>query len=474
MARHQYRLAGTFDWQANSGNALVALVNKGGSGKKVTIRSVELQNLTALPGQDTFLSLGRPTTGVQGEEISLTPSDTTSVWPSTVRVLSQGYIDGAPTVPIRRIQVAKQASGAGGLGWLSRHTGVERRHLFGKGRNTTGGTDVERLVVREGESIALYQSQTLGRTQPVHVMVTLRLDGTPTTTWHGAWFSPVEGPTSHVFAVQNDAGSGRVVTVESVAVYEAGTFDSPYFQVVPIGALVLDNPLTSQAIIADPVDSTSPAASTTLDCYRNVAMYPQGLPENAFSEASTGTPKGFNYLKSKDFNGPAYMAVFPEAAAHAVTLQDGMGLSMNNHRYADIGFRRKGVVLRENEGIALVSAAETAIVTTAVGVSGTSTWHINIIFDIEPSFEPTLTISGLKNPSEVRIFDEGTTTELAGEENITDGTFTWVFDPAVYPAVDIAVLSLGYQNIRFTNFPLTLADTNIPVQQIVDRQYENA
>jgi len=80
----------------------------------------------------------------------------------------------------------------------------------------------------------------------------------------------------------------------------------------------------------------------------------------------------------------------------------------------------------------------------------------------------------LKNPSEVRIFDEGTTTELAGEENITDGTFTWVFDPAVYPAVDIAVLSLGYQNIRFTNFPLTLADTNIPVQQIVDRQYENA
>lgn len=471
MARHQYRLAGVFDWQANSGIALAALVNKGGSGKKVTIRSVELQNLTALPGQDTILALGRPTTGVQGTEVALTPSDSAATWPSTVRVFKDGYVDGDPAVPIRRIYAAKQAV-ASTLAWTSRSNTTARRGIFGK-QNGMGTSTVERLVVREGESLALYKNTALGRSQPLYVAVTLTVAGTPTRTWSGCWFSQVAGVNSHIFAVQNDAGSGEVITVESVAFYEAGTLDSPYFQAVPIGALVLDNPLDSQAVTADPADSASPAASTFVSCYQNVAMYPQGLPENAFSEASTGSPKGFNYLKSKDFNGPAWRALFPEQAAFAVTLNDTLGFGMNSHRHADIGFRRAGVVLRENEGFALVSAAETAIIATAVGLSGWSTWHLNVIFDIEPSFEPTLTISGLKNPSEVRIYDAGTTTLLAGEETITSGTFSWVFDPAVYPDIDIAVLSLGYQNIRFTNFPLTLADTTIPVQQQLDRQYEN-
>jgi hypothetical protein len=472
VARHQYRLAGAFDWQSNSGAALVALVNKAGSGKKITIRSLELQNLTAILGQDTILALGRPTVGVTGIEVDLTPSDSDAVWPSTVRVFGQGYVDGAPTVPIRRVYAAKQAAGAGTLAWFARHASAERMGLFGSHRSARS-TTVESIVVREGESVALYKTNPTGRSQPVYVTATVTIAGTPNRTWSGNWFTQVQGDNSHIFAVQNDAGSGEVVTVQTVAFYEAGTFDSPYFQAVPIGALVLDNPLDSQAITAEPVDSTSPAAATSIDCFQNVALRPFGLPENAFSEASTGTPKGFNYLKSKDFNGPAWRATFPEQAAFQVTLNDGLGYGMNNHRNADIGFRRAGVVLRENEGLALVSAAETAIVTTAVGVSGTSTWHLNIIFDIEPSFEPTLTISGLRNPSEVRIFDAGTTTELAGEENITDGEFTWVFDPTLYPDVDIAVLSLGYQNIRFTNFPLTLADTTIPVQQQIDRQYEN-
>lgn len=471
MARHQYRLSGIFDWQSNSGAAITALVNKPGSGKKVTIRSVELQNLTAVLGEDTFLALGYPA-NVSGTEVALTPSDTTAVWPSTVKVFSDGYADTPPTVPIRIVYGGKQASGAGGLGWFSRQTSTPKWGIFDNHTNAKSAV-VEKLVVRQGESLALYKTNNLGRTQPVYTSVTLTLDGTPARTWSGCWFSQVAGPNSHIFGIKNEVNSGRVVTVTSISYYESGTLDSPYFQAVPIGALVLDNPLASQEIQAVAADSTSPPASASVACYQNVAIYPFGLPENAFSEASTGTPKGINYLKSKDFNGPAYRAVFPEQTAHQVTLNDSLGFGMNSHRGADIGFRRAGIVLRENEGLGLVSAAETAIVTTAVGVSGWSTWHINIIFDIEPSFEPTLTISGLKNPSEVRIFDAGTTTEIAGSENITTGEFQWVFDPTVYPSVDIAVLSLGYQNLRFTDFALALANASIPVQQQVDRQYRN-
>jgi hypothetical protein len=84
----------------------------------------------------------------------------------------------------------------------------------------------------------------------------------------------------------------------------------------------------------------------------------------------------------------------------------------------------------------------------------------------------TLTITGLQNPSEVRVFDAGTTTEIGGQETVTSGTFTTQIDAGTYPDVDIAILALGFQNTRLLAVDVT-ADISIPVQQILDRQYEN-
>lgn len=81
-------------------------------------------------------------------------------------------------------------------------------------------------------------------------------------------------------------------------------------------------------------------------------------------------------------------------------------------------------------------------------------------------------VNNLKNPSEVRIFEAGTTNELAGEENVTNGTFTASIDVARYPYVDVSILSLGYQNLRFTN--QSVADgVEILASQVIDRQYQN-
>jgi hypothetical protein len=83
-----------------------------------------------------------------------------------------------------------------------------------------------------------------------------------------------------------------------------------------------------------------------------------------------------------------------------------------------------------------------------------------------------LTLTGLKNPTEVRVFNAGTTTEIAGQENVTSGTFTTEIDGGAYPDVDISILALGYQNTRLLN--QTLGDgLSIPVSQVVDRQYLN-
>jgi hypothetical protein len=84
----------------------------------------------------------------------------------------------------------------------------------------------------------------------------------------------------------------------------------------------------------------------------------------------------------------------------------------------------------------------------------------------------TVTITGLKNPSEVRVFDQGTTTERSGTgaESVTSGSHSFTLPSGT--AVDIAILSLGYQNLRILNFS-TSSDTSIPISQVLDRQYLN-
>jgi hypothetical protein len=84
----------------------------------------------------------------------------------------------------------------------------------------------------------------------------------------------------------------------------------------------------------------------------------------------------------------------------------------------------------------------------------------------------TVTLTGLKNPSEVRVFNAGTTTERAGTgaETVTSGSHS--FSLPASTAIDITILSLGYQNLRILNYS-TAITTSLPVSQVLDRQYSN-
>ena len=80
----------------------------------------------------------------------------------------------------------------------------------------------------------------------------------------------------------------------------------------------------------------------------------------------------------------------------------------------------------------------------------------------------TLTLTGLQPNSEVRVFNTGTITEVAGVEN-SGTSFTANISAS---SVDIVVHSLGYLNQRIENLATT-NDTTLPITQIVDRQYDN-
>jgi hypothetical protein len=80
----------------------------------------------------------------------------------------------------------------------------------------------------------------------------------------------------------------------------------------------------------------------------------------------------------------------------------------------------------------------------------------------------TLTVSGLEANSEVRVFEAGTTTEVAGIES-TSGSFITSLQTN---SVDISILNLDFQNIKFKSVN-TSTDAFVPVVQRVDRQYLN-
>jgi hypothetical protein len=344
------------------------------------------------------------------------------------------------------------------------------------------------LVLRPGEAVALHVPTAAAATvsrMPLRVSATLvrvgnATTGVPNRTFTASYFVNVGPPDTGLLTIANTAGSGEVVALAELSIEEVGTYDSPSFQLVPVGSInsdALGDPTRVVPLIK--MDSLSPTpASSTLRVLQDVAILPAGMPENAIADSSTGSPKGVNYLKTKDFLGPVFRTLFPEvegtnnhAAPSATQVMDNLGHV--GHVAADLLFRRAGIVLNEGEAIALVSAAETAVLSTAVGVSGWSSWSFGAQIDVESRFAPVLTLTGLKTGSEVRVFRTSDDVELAGIES-SGTTFTYGYEwDGADTGVYIVVHALGWLPVRYSGQTLTSAGLTLLVQQTVDRQYAN-
>lgn len=80
-----------------------------------------------------------------------------------------------------------------------------------------------------------------------------------------------------------------------------------------------------------------------------------------------------------------------------------------------------------------------------------------------------LTLTGIQNPSEVRIYESGTANEIAGQENVTTGTFSTNVE---VDFVTIVIMAIDYKFFRLDNINIT-SNTIIPIQQTFDRNYDN-
>jgi hypothetical protein len=111
-------------------------------------------------------------------------------------------------------------------------------------------------------------------------------------------------------------------------------------------------------------------------------------------------------------------------------------------------------------------------VTVNVSGGGTATGVTSTGSAVTLQSAATLTLTGIIDGSEVRIYATGTTTELFGIENKLTG-----IDPAysytTAQAVDIVVHNVDYNYFRINNFTLPSADSSLPISQVFDRVYSN-
>lgn len=477
MAKRQYRVSSPGEWTSNYGYSFIALLNSSGSGRKLTLRQLNAFVLSQRGAAVSVFNaqLYQSATPFVGENMRShgIAVDSTASFPSTVVVRRDTQVPsfsatGWPVSALRH----SGAVGTQNTVYCQKQIGNDRLAGVYRQGSKRGTSAVEAITIPQNTGVALVTTSALTETHPVRVNVVASIDS-KTFVWDFV-ASPVPGLA--LFSLENTGTN--VVKLLRYSLAELGTADTPFIRLVPIGQNYASDLLdtSKQVFSVEPMDSTYPAL-TALKVFGDIGFIPSGSPEVVINEGSAGTPKGVNYLHTRDFNGPAFRVFLPEMkAGSGVSSTSDMWGHQNSFNMNDMltrvnGTVREGITLNPGEGVALVASSETFI-----GVQGAfSGWpqiSFQAIIDSEPQINPTLTLTGLKNPTEVRVFTAGTTTQLTGQENVTSGTFTWNYDPDLVSSVDISILALGYQNTRLLAVATT-SNVSIPVQQVVDRQYLN-
>ena len=87
-----------------------------------------------------------------------------------------------------------------------------------------------------------------------------------------------------------------------------------------------------------------------------------------------------------------------------------------------------------------------------------------------------ITLDGMKDGSEVRIYRYGTLNEIAGIEQVTDGSEddrSFQFSDEAGNQVNIIVFNTGYAYYRINNYVIPSNAATLPIDQKIDRVYEN-
>lgn len=473
--RRQYRLSTEANWQSMFGQALLAIVNTSGSGRKLTLRSLEL-SVQSVAGATVPMANATlwQCASASGENMNprAVRHDSSVALPSTV-VVRRGGGGDAYTAHLRRVVAVRSGAAAGTQNTLN------NQRSWGRigGKNARGGLirsamgasvgTVEPITVPQNTAIVL-MSDTVQASVPLRVHAQVNIDG-KTVTWE---YVTATRPGLSLFSLENTGTS--VVKLLALGIQEVGTTDTPYLRLVPVGQVygtdISDSSRQIQAQLT-PMDSTYPALSA-LTVFTDVGFVPYGVPEKYMTDTTAGSPRGFNYLHTKDFNGPVLRIAFPEMEIKKPggAAEDMLGHGYGHHN-ADIGVRKSGITINPGEGLAIVASAETAVGVQAA-FSGWPSLHFAAQIDDEPAVVPTIAATGMVQGSRYRVERVSDGSEvISGVADVT-GAFSFLYTPEDTPLMLRLRVRKGtaapYYKPYEVQFYMTSTGASIPVSQLSD------
>jgi len=476
--KRQYRISTSSNWVSNYGYAFMVIMNTSGSGKKLTFRSMEVQvqstnNGSAVLGNATA-SLYQCSAPISGEDMvkCSVELDSSSTIPSTV-VVRRNSIASSYASIIKRVSLSRRSGAAGtqNTQLFGSDTQFGYRRSGGAYRSSTGATNstIEPIIIPNGSAYVMVVDQNVAVPFNSHVRVNIVASiNNKTVIWDFA--SPIICGLG-IFSIENTGSN--TVKILNYSFAEFGTNDTPTIRMVPVGQLYSGDiaDTSKQQVAITKMDTSYPTlTSSTLSLYSDIGFIPYGVPEVYFSEGSAGSPKGVNYLHTRDFQGPMYRNFLPELChMKGGGMPDTLGFSYSHH-WSDLLVRRSGITLNPGEGIALVASAETAVA-VATAYSGWPTLDFAAQVDVEPQYSPYVSLSGLITGSDIVIVNSGTSTELVNVDSNSGTTYSWNYDSDVITSIDIRIYKSGYVPVSINNISPGLQGISIPVAQKIDRAY---
>jgi hypothetical protein len=480
MARYQYRVVSDCSNTSFFGNAYFALINPSGSGRKLLLRSLEVDIQSSFSGaaQGAF-SLIKAGSVLAGEDMShaCIRLDSSVALPTNFKVKRHSIVNSyTSTIKTCATSLGRRASGSQNMLLFGMH------QTFGAGRQLGGSVyknawksaNVEPVYIGNNESVALYSRPLpLATAFPLKVSITVSVNN-KTLVYE---FSANSRPGECLFSIENTS-AGNTVKLLNVSLMDIGTADTPTLKVVPVGQMFAENIIDAAlqpSVSIFKMNSQNPDPPSGMKLYTDMAFIPQGVPAAMISDASAGGgPKFFNYLHSRDFNGPILRNMLVELCNQegaSGTPDDWLATS---HKKRDLFFRRAGFVLNPGEGIAIVNSAETAVggTTLTPGAGGWNQLSFAMQVDDEDLITPTITLAAQVSlvGAEIRIYDLDNNpagslgTELSGVESCPSTTYT--YQGTYNNTIMVQIFLSGYCEFNQT---LTLtADTSLTVSLTPD------
>ena len=483
MAKYQYRIYGVLPGVSSPANAVLALVNRQGSGKRITLRQMVVR-----PVRQTDVALGYAMALArlvycsvgEGKALSTVAMDSDATWPSGVSVGTGGPISGINRI-VGSHYVGEQYVATGLSGMVRNKTGGGKFiTMKPSARRGAGVSSVERLVIRPGESIAMTLTW-FNRPLFARLSLTIKVRGTPDRTFMvsgGVFANMLE---QAVFSISNNSASDVVELMEfGIEEHGEGSTSTPFFQLVPISAAnpaVAGNATNALAIAK--MDSASPDPSSWLSAITDSPVTALGVPDEYIAQGSLMSPKGFNYLGTKDYVGPVLRTLFPEidgfkrsSNAHQVGSPSDWFASVAPQKSLDLLVQKAGITLREGDGIALVPAVETAVsAVNPLSCGSQRPFEYSLTFDVENASQPYLTINDMVAGTDIVVLEAGTSNIVQQIDSYSGTVWSWAYDQDALPYADVVLYKPGYIARPFRNVQLGSVGASIIASQQADRNY---